>query len=76
VTDLEELARLPTSAMSEHELVRGYSRAAIAESVSRPCACGTVIVAVSDADDDIKASATDHVDSPAHLGWRLARDRA
>ncbi len=66
---LEELADLPTSALEERMLLRGYSRVAVADSISRPCACGSVIVALSGSDDDIARAVRDHGQTDGHRLW-------
>lgn len=64
---LTMLERMPTSAISERELMHGYQPAR----VSRPCGCGGWIEAI-DTRDAITEAVAVHNSSTAHGAWAIA----
>lgn len=64
---LDALAALPTSAMTEAQLERGYRGAETARSA---CACGVDIVVYGV--DDLAAVVGAHVRSERHSAWAIA----
>jgi hypothetical protein len=73
---LEVLERLPTSSMSERQLVDGYSRSVGRVPAPGACACGGQI-SVDDGDDLAEVLAL-HYGSPEHRrsAWGRAIDQA
>lgn len=63
---------LPTSAMSESQLVEGYGGLGIRlwPVAIEPCACGERIVAISRRPDDVLLAVRAHNASTVHQQWR------
>lgn len=68
---LEMLERLPTSALSERELLAGYAEAVVPALRSEPCACGGVIWA-RDRAAAIAGAVAVHNASTGHAAWAIA----
>lgn len=69
---LEEVPSYRSRSLSESTLFRGLG--AVEErpiAVIEPCACGTSIVALSDADEDVVVAVRSHQRLPEHQLYRL-----
>lgn len=77
VLPMDQAERIPTSAMPEADLIRGYSRIATPAPAEVPCACGGFVAAVSDFPDAIRIAVARHNRSTAHRAlverWAKAR---